>query len=146
MNIERKDTPTATPLVARPSLPGYPPSRTGLLIGSVQVLVRGEIFELDTGTVCVLGRGQFCDIVVPDVLVSRRHLEIRVLPTGVMLEDLQSRNGVYVNGARLLRPTLVRAGDHLLLGTTEVSIFSSSSPGSEPRGVPLFRIRKRGAT
>jgi pSer/pThr/pTyr-binding forkhead associated (FHA) protein len=108
-------------------------------------LVRGEAFELHVGKVCVLGRGESCDVVVPDVLVSRRHLEIRVLPTGVVLEDLQSRNGVYVNGARLARPTLVQAGDHLLLGTTEVSIFSSPNPGSEPGGVPLFRIRKRGA-
>jgi pSer/pThr/pTyr-binding forkhead associated (FHA) protein len=40
----------------------------------------------------------------------------------VWVEDLGSTNGTYVNGARIDRRTLVRAGDALRIGQTELRL------------------------
>lgn len=59
-----------------------------------------------TEPVTVIGRGSEADIVVPDSGVSRRHLELRVTPTGVIATDLGSTNGTFVDGARITRQRL----------------------------------------
>jgi ABC-type multidrug transport system ATPase subunit len=74
-------------------------------------------FEL-VGRVTI-GRSPDCDIRLPDLLVSRRHAEVRRLGTGShashQLVDLGSTNGTYVNGRRLDRAVL-RAGDRVSIG------------------------------
>jgi ABC transport system ATP-binding/permease protein len=68
----------------------------------------------------VLGRDASCDVVIEDLLVSRRHAELRRLPDGrYELEDLGSRNGTFVNGRRVQRQVL----DELDLVTIGLSSF-----------------------
>jgi PAS domain S-box-containing protein len=65
---------------------------------------------LETGSVCELKPGvntlgrdaRRCDVVLRHHAVSREHARIDVLPDGVFVEDLESRNGVQVNGEPLL--------------------------------------------
>lgn len=58
-----------------------------------------------------LGRERGCDIRLDDPSVSRQHARLRVTVDAVWLEDLGSRNGVFVNGSRL-----TPAGRRLLPG------------------------------
>lgn len=65
----------------------------------------------------VVGREDGCDLVLDDALVSRRHAQFRVTQAGVEVEDLGSRNGVHVNGARISAPTQLRPGDTVRIGS-----------------------------
>ncbi len=81
------------------------------------VLVRGErIYRLDAA-VTVLGRSRQCDVVINDPNVSRRHAEVRRDGEGYIVVDLESTNGITLNGREVKRAALAD-GDRLQLGTT----------------------------
>ena len=65
-------------------------------------------------------------MVLDDALVSRRHLRIFAMTDRVVLTDLMSMNGVYINGVRVDGAARLRAEDRIVVGTTVLSI---SSPG-----------------
>jgi hypothetical protein len=70
-----------------------------------------------------VGRGRAASLRVADPLASRVHLRLRSGPGGVTAEDLGSKNGVRVNGARTERGAVaLRAGDELALGDTELCL------------------------
>ena len=67
---------------------------------------KGATFTLSAGQFTI-GRMDECDILVNGRGVSRTHAIITVKPHGdVILEDLESTNGVYVNGERVTRQAL----------------------------------------
>jgi hypothetical protein len=68
----------------------------------------------------LLGRSQECDLRFDDSNVSRRHARIDPADTGVLLTDLASMNGTYVNGSRVESPTLLRDGDEISIGQHSV--------------------------
>jgi pSer/pThr/pTyr-binding forkhead associated (FHA) protein len=71
----------------------------------------------------ILGREHgSADLVIPDPGVSRRHA--RVLPHNgtLIVEDLGSSNGTYVNGNRIDAPVQVAAGDEVQLGDTLIGV------------------------
>lgn len=76
--------------------------------------------------VTVIGRGSEADIVVHDPGVSRRHLEIRITPTGVIATDLGSTNGSYVEGHRIDAATLVDANE-ITIGRTHIRFWTSNA-------------------
>lgn len=62
----------------------------------------------------IIGRGGECGLVLPERQVSREH--IRIYRTGEMyyLEDLDSKNGTWVNGRQIKdEPVLLRDGDEI---------------------------------
>jgi hypothetical protein len=70
----------------------------------------GREWRLDRD-VMTLGRGEECDIVVPERQVSRTHLRVRHDSLGYALEDLGSKNGTFVNGKQVQEGTPVRLKD-----------------------------------
>ena len=65
-----------------------------------------------------VGRSADNDIVVPDLMVSRHHAEVRVIGEGkYRVVDLDSHNGTYVNGARVDVADLSE-GDSIGMGHT----------------------------
>ncbi len=82
------------------------------------VVVNGTRRELSDQAI-VLGRSSECDISVDDPNVSRRHAEIRREDGAYWIVDLDSTNGVTVNGKRVERARLA-AEDDIFIGTTEV--------------------------
>lgn len=72
-------------------------------------------FELSLG-VTVVGRGDGCQLVLDDPLISRRHACFVVDDREVTLKDLGSTNGVLVNGVRVDEMQVVVPGDHITLG------------------------------
>jgi len=86
----------------------------------VAVLVwRGQRQRVERD-VAVIGRARDCDIVVDDANVSRRHAELRHEGSAFWLVDLDSTNGVEVNGRRLRRAKL-EDGDTFVVGETEIA-------------------------
>jgi pSer/pThr/pTyr-binding forkhead associated (FHA) protein len=90
--------------------------------------------ELGSGSL-LIGRLPECDVLLQDNLVSRMHARISVQNDSVVVEDLHSTNGVYVNGLRVNHSVVLRDGDRVLIGTTEISMF-------ETHDSSLMRVRK----
>jgi signal transduction histidine kinase len=65
----------------------------------------------------LLGRGS-AQIPLTDQTVSRRHAELQVADGGWVLTDLNSANGTYVNGVRIQKPTRLKQGDQIRVGST----------------------------
>jgi diguanylate cyclase (GGDEF)-like protein len=82
----------------------------------------GEMVKLDEG-VTMLGRGEGSAIHVFDDSASRRHAIVRVTAGDTTLEDLGSRNGTWVNGARVSIHRL-RDGDKIQIGSTTILKFT----------------------
>lgn len=87
--------------------------------------------ELIEGQFAV-GRSAGCQLSLDDPLVSRRHALLVVSNAGVTIEDLQSRNGVIVNGQRIAGRTPVKAGDKIVIGSQELTLLEGrESAGRE---------------
>ena len=84
----------------------------------VTLTVNGTRYELDQGR-AVIGRSKDCDIQLADANVSRRHAEVRLEGAAYWAVDLNSTNGMEVNGRRLKRAKL-RQGDRIMLGSSEL--------------------------
>jgi pSer/pThr/pTyr-binding forkhead associated (FHA) protein len=69
-----------------------------------------------------LGRSPDCELAISDPAVSRRHARLWVSPSQIVIEDLGSQNGVYVNGTRIQGPCELRAGDRLRICTHELEL------------------------
>jgi hypothetical protein len=61
----------------------------------------------------LIGRGDQCALVIPDRRVSRQHARIRLEGDGYVLEDLDSRNGTFVNGQQLTGIHFLQDGDEI---------------------------------
>ncbi len=73
-----------------------------------------------------IGRDSSNQIAVDDDEVSRFHLRIKQRGKLFIAEDLESRNGTYINGDKVLN-SIVKNGDKILIGSTEM-IFVTSEP------------------
>lgn len=77
----------------------------------------GAQIELVTGRAYVLGRGRDCDIVLEDLLSSRRHARIAV-GEEIAITDLESRNGTFVDDARIEGETPLPHGSRIRVGAS----------------------------
>lgn len=76
----------------------------------------------------VIGRDTPSDILIADAMVSRRHAEFSMTPEGLHVRDLDSSNGLYVNGEQVSEATL-HQGDHLRIGSTLLTLERESGTG-----------------
>lgn len=67
--------------------------------------------------VVLLGRGS-AQIPLTDQTISRRHAQLETVDGGWVLTDLQSANGTYLNGVRIQKPTRLKHGDQIRVGST----------------------------
>jgi hypothetical protein len=79
----------------------------------------GSAYDLSDGA--LLGRGDGADIRLEDAFASTRHA--RLVPEGdvIVLEDLGSTNGTYLNGEPLRGPQPLHVGDRIKIGDSEFS-------------------------
>ena len=68
----------------------------------------------------VIGRSRDCDVQLADPNVSRRHAELRQEGTAYWVVDLDSTNGLEINGRRQKRAKLDH-GDTVTVGSTEIT-------------------------
>jgi hypothetical protein len=77
--------------------------------------------RVELGQEVAIGR-QDADLVVEDPEVSRRHAVLRRSGGSVVVEDLDSTNGTFVNGERIRGPIKVGPGDQVRVGRTTLEI------------------------
>jgi two-component system, NtrC family, response regulator GlrR len=79
-----------------------------------------SVFRLNAAS-CVLGAGAGADVVIQHETVSRAHVTLELVPEGVVVTDLGSRNGTFYLGQRLEKMVL-GLGSRVRLGLVEVVI------------------------
>jgi hypothetical protein len=96
--------------------PDRPPK---LRVHTAAGLKAGSAYDLSDGA--LLGRGDGADIRLEDAFASTRHA--RLVPEGdvIVLEDLGSTNGTYLNGEPLRGPQPLHIGDRIKIGDSEFS-------------------------
>ena len=68
---------------------------------------------------CLIGRGDECHLKPQSDAVSRKHCVIITTDTEVVVRDLNSRNGTFVNGERVGEESVLLSGDQLRVGPLE---------------------------
>ena len=89
------------------------------------------------GQVLMMGREPGCDIVIPDRQVSRYHARLTPGPEGVLLEDLGSKNGTYVNANLISDPQMLQDSDLLQIALVQSFVFLSSDATMPMEGMDL---------
>jgi two-component system nitrogen regulation response regulator GlnG len=91
-----------------------------LLIRAHAARVQPNPLRLEEGA-CVLGAGSDVDQVIEAETVSRRHAEIRLIPEGVSITDLGSKNGLFYLGQRF-QNMILQPGSRFQLGSVDVDL------------------------
>jgi pSer/pThr/pTyr-binding forkhead associated (FHA) protein len=79
----------------------------------------GKIFLLE-GSELIVGRDATCNIVIVDSEISRRHARITAQGSMLLLEDLGSTNGTFINGQRLTGSYQLKGGEMISFGENVV--------------------------
>ncbi len=107
--------------------PPAPPADAGTAAGPrpdtrpgerVTLTAAGKQYDIDKRVV-LIGRSRQADVVLSDPNVSRRHAELRRQGDDYIIVDLDSLNGIEVNGKRVKSRKLMN-GDLITMGTTRV--------------------------
>jgi hypothetical protein len=88
----------------------------------------------------LIGRDAECNLVIPDRQVSRYHARITPKESGVLLEDLGSKNGTFYDGKRIEEPVFLQDGGLIQIALVQNIVFLSSDAT-----VPLLGGLSQGA-
>lgn len=86
---------------------------------------KGGEFPLKPNREVVIGRGSEFDMVLDEDMVSRRHAKIVTYHGQIVLHDLKSTNGTFVNGEKTTM-TRLKVGDKVLVGQSIMELVESS--------------------
>lgn len=123
------------------TLKGQPASPTMIDKGTVSpryVLRCGDVAYPLTVGLNTIGRFAENSVLLPQRHISRRHCAIVVhAGSGCELHDLASKNGTFLNGQRLAKPTWLVAGDQIRL-CDQLFVFTTEDAPTEENTLPDF--------
>lgn len=80
--------------------------------------------RFEVGSTLGVGRDPTCEVAFPEVLsLSRRHAKLEFTDAGVIVEDLGSTNGSFVNDRRVVGQVLLASGDRIQFGGLHFKYF-----------------------
>lgn len=77
-----------------------------------------------------IGRSTHCDITIADRFLSRRHARLTLVDGAWLIDDLGSRNGTFINGRKIDRPTEIKIGDSIALSASLIKVDHLSNLGA----------------
>jgi pSer/pThr/pTyr-binding forkhead associated (FHA) protein len=80
--------------------------------------------------VTVIGRAEDCDIHLPIADISRQHCRIEISERGVILKDLNSRNGTLIND-QPIKAVVLTSGDRFSIGPVQCAVRITGQPPVE---------------
>jgi pSer/pThr/pTyr-binding forkhead associated (FHA) protein len=123
-----------------PRTPTVPPSSSDspdeTEAGPPRLRVRYRAAEIRIQGELLIGRAMSCQIVLADLGASREHARIRIDGNSVLLEDLGSTNGTFLNGARVAGSLPLASGDRIRIGAHELEIVSARKPRADLISTP----------
>ena len=94
------------------------------------------------GRVIRIGRLETCDLVIPSPLVSRHHANLRCEADEVLLQDLDSTNGTFVNGQPAVGTVPLRRGDKVAIAAFSFVFTGTALEPADTGG--LVQVEARG--
>jgi two-component system cell cycle response regulator len=91
----------------------------------------------------VIGRATGCDFVLEDTALSRRHCRIFRAPEGLVVEDLGSSNGTFLDGQIVRTPQRIEDGARIQLGRQTVLALSRQDPLEQNAARQLYESAMR---
>ena len=90
----------------------------------------GREFPLPADLELVIGRESDADLLLIDDQVSRKHAKISTKDGKIVIQDLRSRNGTFVNGQKITTAEL-KKDDEIVIGSATLKLvaFSETLPG-----------------
>jgi pSer/pThr/pTyr-binding forkhead associated (FHA) protein len=105
----------------------------------------GEVF-LPAKEKILIGRNGQCDLVISeDPTVSRTHASMVIVGETASVRDLDSSNGVFVNGKKIITIALLYSGDEIQLGTTHFVVMPLAMLTSIERERALSKAKPAGS-
>ncbi len=101
----------------------------------------GQEFEIPQQP-ATIGRGSQCDITIPGTHLSRQHAEVSIQGKKLLVRDLASANGTYINDERITEG-VASPGDRLRF---DVYSFRLIGPDNDPNRTRVRRVRKGSLT
>jgi hypothetical protein len=105
--------------------PVRPASEAGLLVPmrvALEIFERGQTRRVEGRPPLRVGRSAGVEVSLRDPEVSRQHACFKSRNGVVFVDDLQSRNGTFLNGKRVTEAIEVREGDAVDVGTTRMLV------------------------
>jgi pSer/pThr/pTyr-binding forkhead associated (FHA) protein len=93
------------------------PSEMAWALRFISGKYQGGEFPLKMNRQVIIGRSSELDMVLVEDMVSRKHAKISIGPGKIVIEDLGSTNGTFVNGEKV-RQARLKEGDRILIGTS----------------------------
>jgi hypothetical protein len=87
---------------------------------------QGGEFPLLPEREIVVGRSSDLDMVLVEDMVSRKHAKISTQNGQIIIMDLGSTNGTFVNGEKI-KKTRLKEGDRILIGTSILKVIASDA-------------------
>ncbi len=94
---------------------------------------QGGEFPLLPNREIVVGRSSDLDMVLVEDMVSRKHAKIATHEGQLVIQDLGSTNGTFVNGEKI-KKTRLKEGDRVLIGTSILKLIAVSDGASQDEG------------
>lgn len=123
--IDPKREPKALVEEASNSTQLRAPKSTGWSLKAHHTALANRVFPLKELT--IIGRASECDISLAAAHLSRRHAQIQIVEGGLLVKDLGSANGTFINGQRVTEGR-AKKGDEIRFDTLS---FGVMGPGTE---------------
>ena len=101
-----------------------PTPQHGYALRFISGKYQGGEYPLPANREIVVGRSSELDMVLVEDMVSRRHAKIIVSDDQIVIQDLGSTNGTFVNGEKIKRARLSE-GDRILIGTSIIQLVAA---------------------
>ncbi|EDM28414.1 hypothetical protein LNTAR_10876 [Lentisphaera araneosa HTCC2155] len=86
--------------------------------------LKGKLLSFEEASI-IIGRSHSCTLVINDPKLSGKHVELTQHDGEVWSEDLESHNGVYINGQKIAKASRVKVGDQLKIGEEVFSLVET---------------------
>jgi pSer/pThr/pTyr-binding forkhead associated (FHA) protein len=104
---------------------------------------QGGEFPLRMDREIIVGRSSELDMVLVEDMVSRKHAKITTAGEQIVIQDLGSTNGTFVNGEKIKKVRL-KEGDRILIGTSIIKLVAVDSSQVVTEGEARQRLEATG--
>ena len=115
---------------------------SGFALRFISGKYQGGEYPLPSEREIVIGRGGELDIVLVEDMVSRKHAKITTQQGKIIIQDLGSTNGTFVNGEKIKRARL-KEGDRVLIGTSILKLIAEADAMDDNVGATREQLNQK---